>query len=90
MWKNDLREGKGKFYYNDGGIYYSEFKNGLREGKRILYYNNGDRYDAVWKNNLKEGSGIFFLLIEITKLDTIWTEIKLVIILQWKLLVKLF
>ena len=52
IWKNNLKEGKGIFYYNNGR-YEGELKNGKMEGKGIYYYNNGNRYEGDWKNDKK-------------------------------------
>ena len=35
--KNDLKEGKGILFYNNGNRYEGEFKNDLIEGKGIYY-----------------------------------------------------
>ena len=51
--KNDLREGKGIMYYNNGERYEGDYKNEKREGKGIFYNDNGDRYEGKWKNGLK-------------------------------------
>ena len=58
--KNDLREGKGIIYYNDGDRYEGEFKNDLRDGKGNYYFNDGSRYEGDWKIDLREGKGIFY------------------------------
>ena len=40
--KNDIREGKGKEYYENGNIkYYGDFKNGKYEGYGLLYNSDG-------------------------------------------------
>ena len=38
--KNNLREGRGMLYYNNGDIYKGDWKDGKAEGKGIFYYNN--------------------------------------------------
>ena len=50
-WNNDIKEGKGIFYHNNGDIYDGEFKNDKKEGKGIFYYNNGDKYEGEWKDD---------------------------------------
>jgi antitoxin component YwqK of YwqJK toxin-antitoxin module len=47
--KNNKREGKGIFYYNNGDRYEGDYKNDKREGKGILYFNDGDRYEGDFK-----------------------------------------
>ena len=56
-WRDFKREGKGIYYWNDGGIFQGYFKDDKREGKEILYFNDGDRYEGDFKDG-KEGKGI--------------------------------
>ena len=56
--KNNKKEGKGLFIYNNHNIYEGEFKNDKKDGKGILKYNDGTIYDGEWKEGLKEGRGI--------------------------------
>ena len=58
--KNNLRDGKGKIYWNDGERYEGDWKNDKWEGKGIYYWNDGRKYDGDWNNNKKEGKGIFY------------------------------
>ena len=51
--KNDKREGKGIYYWNNGSRYEGDFKNDNREGLGIYYYNNGDKYEGDRKNDRK-------------------------------------
>ena len=53
--RNNLREGKGIYYYHNGDRYEGEFRNNLREGKGIFYYNNGDRMVGDYYNNMPKG-----------------------------------
>ena len=52
--KNDLFEGKGIYYYNNGkwkgDRYEGDFKNDKKEGKGIYYKNNGDRRMGDYSN----------------------------------------
>ena len=57
---NDLKDGKGTYYWNDGDKYEGEYKNGKKDGKGIYYYNDGDRYEGDYKNDKREGKGIYF------------------------------
>ena len=42
--RNNNKEGKGIFYYNNGDRYEGDWRNGNKEGKGIFYYfNSGDR-----------------------------------------------
>ena len=54
---NNLKEGKGIQYYNNGDKYIGEWKNNLKEGNGTYFYNNGNKYVGEWKNDKKEGKG---------------------------------
>ena len=58
--KNDKKEGKRIYYYDNGDRYEGDFKNDKKEGKGIYYYNNGDKYEGAFKNDKKEGKGIYY------------------------------
>ena len=49
QFKNNLRDGKGIDYFNNGDRYEGDFKEEKREGKGIMYYKNGDRYEGDWR-----------------------------------------
>ena len=68
---NNLIEGKGIFYYNNGDKYEGDWKNNIREGKGILFYNNGNRYEGEFKNDLREGNGIFYFIMVINLKENI-------------------
>ena len=59
-WKNNKKEGKGIYYWNNGDKYDGDWRNGKFEGKGIYYYNNGDRYEGDWRNDKFEGKGIYY------------------------------
>ena len=58
-WKNDNKEGKWIYYYNEepikGDRYEGDFINDKEEGKGIYYYNNGDRSMGHYYNGKKIG-----------------------------------
>ena len=58
---NELRNGKGKMYYNDDkrDYYEGDWKDDLYEGKGKLVFKNGSYYLGDWKGGLKEGKGIY-------------------------------
>ena len=57
----DKREGKGKYYYENGEYYDGEFKNDLRNGKGIEYYKNKKvKYDGDFINDMYDGNGKFY------------------------------
>ena len=54
-----MRHGKGKFYYQDGGLYDGEWKNNKMDGKGVLSYSSGNvAYDGDWKEDEFSGFGI--------------------------------
>jgi hypothetical protein len=56
--KNGLREGYGKYIYEDGSFYIGEWKNGLKNGKGIIYYKNYTiKYEGNFLNGLFSGYG---------------------------------
>ena len=56
-WKNNLKHGKGSYYYKNGNIYKGEWFQGLMHGYGIMYYKNGDEYEGNWKYNKRTGYG---------------------------------
>lgn len=57
-WFENKKEGKGIFFYNDGGCYDGEWKNSKRHGKGLMIYSNGDTYEGYWLDDLKDGYGV--------------------------------
>ena len=57
---NELREGKGVYYFNNGDKYEGEWKKNNVDGKGIYYYDTGDIYKGEWKNNTEDGKGIYY------------------------------
>ena len=55
--ENNLKDGKGKFYYNNepwkDDKYEGEWKNDQREGKGVYYFNNENKYEGDWKMGYK-------------------------------------
>ena len=58
FWKNDKREGRGIYYYNDGDRYEGEWKNDNMEGKGIFSYKNGDIEIGDYSQNQKVGKHV--------------------------------
>ena len=47
-----MRHGKGKFYYQDGGMYDGMWEYNKMNGYGKLYYQSGElAYDGNWKND---------------------------------------
>lgn len=59
-YKNDLKDGHGIFYYNDGSIYEGGWKAGKRSGKGQLYSVDGAKYDGEWSLGKQSGFGVQF------------------------------
>eukprot|EP01084_Bolivina_argentea_P016344 30593_1 len=59
-WKNDLKHGKGTFYYKNGDKFEGMFHENVKCGHGIMYYSNGDKYEGDWKFNKKNGYGIYY------------------------------
>ncbi|KRX10097.1 Protein kinase-like domain [Pseudocohnilembus persalinus] len=59
--KNNMRNGQGKFYFQDGGLYEGQWKDNKMDGKGILYYQNGQKaYDGQWKDDMFNGYATLF------------------------------
>jgi len=43
-WKNNLKEGEGTYFYNDGTIYEGSWKKDMKSGKGTLHYENNFEY----------------------------------------------
>ncbi|WP_159519436.1 MORN repeat-containing protein [Sunxiuqinia indica] len=55
-WKDDKREGKGTFVWENEQRFVGEFKNNLRNGKGILFYPNGNQLEGTWVNDTLQGA----------------------------------
>ena len=58
--KNNLKEGKGILYFQNGDKYEGEFKNDKMDGKGVLYYANGEKFKGKFKEDKKIGKGKYF------------------------------
>jgi hypothetical protein len=60
-WKDDKRDGNGKYTWPDGDVYVGEYKDGKRNGKGKYTVNSGsnkgDVYDGEFKDNNPNGYG---------------------------------
>ena len=59
-YRNGLRNGEGKYYYDKGLKYEGQFVNGLREGHGVFYWEDGTRWEGPFKNNEMEGEGKYY------------------------------
>ncbi|KAL4475150.1 hypothetical protein ABPG74_001846 [Tetrahymena malaccensis] len=58
---NGMRHGRGKFYYQDGGLFDGEWRENKMHGKGILSYASGKpAYDGDWVDDKFEGFGILY------------------------------
>ena len=56
-----MRYGRGKFFYQDGGLYDGDWKQNRMEGQGKLYYQSGKlAYDGEWKNDQFYGQGVLY------------------------------
>lgn len=54
-WKNNKREGKGTYAWENGIKFEGEWKNNLRNGKGIQCYPNGEKLEGYWENDKING-----------------------------------
>ena len=58
-YKNEKREGYGKYIWENGEYYIGQWLNDKENGKGIIYYKNGNiKYDGDFVNGKYEGNGI--------------------------------
>jgi len=59
--RDNLRHGKGTFYYSDGGMYTGDWIAGSMEGFGTLYYAGGSKaYEGEWKEDKFHGKGVVY------------------------------
>jgi len=60
-WKNQVRQGKGRFRFVSGNEYLGEFERNQMQGYGTMTYSNGNRYEGEWVANQPYGKGTFEL-----------------------------
>jgi antitoxin component YwqK of YwqJK toxin-antitoxin module len=56
-----MRDGRGKFYYQDGGLYDGEWRENKMSGHGKLFYQSGKiAYDGEWSNDQFTGFGVLY------------------------------
>lgn len=50
MFRDDVREGKGVYYWKDGSRWEGEFKNNVMNGNGMYYAIDGDTFEANYEN----------------------------------------
>ncbi|KAK8805371.1 hypothetical protein WA158_002027 [Blastocystis sp. Blastoise] len=58
-YKDDKKNGKGKYIYSDGDYYDGDWIDDLENGRGRYVYNDGDEYDGDWKEGNMDGYGIY-------------------------------
>ncbi|CDW91836.1 protein kinase domain containing protein [Stylonychia lemnae] len=58
LWKNDKKDGYGRFVYVEGNYCIAEYKDGLRNGYGKYYSKDGWIYEGQYINDQKEGLGL--------------------------------
>ena len=54
--KDSVREGEGRVYYNGCLSFYGQYRNNEREGRGVRIKSNGEIFDGEWEKSLmKEG-----------------------------------
>lgn len=53
LWENNLPNGQGQIFRDDGGIYYGEVVNGLMHGKGKIDYPNGRKSNSMNTNKIE-------------------------------------
>ena len=49
--KNNQRNGKGIFYFKDGGYYEGEWENDMKNNTGKMIYDNGSVYEGEWEDD---------------------------------------
>lgn len=57
--KNNHREGYGRYIFPDGSVYMGEFHLGDMEGQGVYTFPNGDVYKGMFKDNMRNGQGTY-------------------------------
>jgi hypothetical protein len=57
MFKQNLPNGTGDYYWANQDHFHGDFANGKRHGEGILKYSNGGVYRGVFQNDKKSGQG---------------------------------
>lgn len=56
-----MRQGRGKFFYQDGGYYDGEWNRNKMNGYGKLYYQSGKlAYEGNWTDDQFSGKGILY------------------------------
>jgi len=59
-YKNNIKDGMGKFVYPDKSSYEGAWVEDKRSGEGVYKYANGDVYKGGWEGDVKAGQGSYF------------------------------
>lgn len=60
-WKNDKKEGAGKYFYSSSAFYEGQWSKDQKAGWGRMEYENGDVYEGEWLEDKHHGQGVLFL-----------------------------
>jgi hypothetical protein len=69
-WVNDKREGKGTYFYDDGGWYDGMWSNDQKEGWGRMHYMDSSIYEGEWHREMRHGQGV--LLLRMSDMNSIF------------------
>ncbi|KAJ3083158.1 hypothetical protein HDU99_000427 [Rhizoclosmatium hyalinum] len=58
QWKDDNRDGRGTYFYEDGSWYEGLWKEDQKEGWGRMNYIDGSVYDGEWHKEMRHGQGV--------------------------------
>ncbi|KAJ3031225.1 UNVERIFIED_CONTAM: hypothetical protein HDU68_005831 [Siphonaria sp. JEL0065] len=58
QWKNDKRDGRGTYFYEDGSWYEGLWMEDQKEGWGRMNYVDGSVYDGEWHKEMRHGQGV--------------------------------
>jgi hypothetical protein len=56
-WKAGNKEGRGTYWFADGGVYEGEYKQDLKDGRGVFRWADGAIYEGEWKEGRQDGKG---------------------------------
>ena len=58
--QDDMFNGQGRYYYNNGDKYIGDFVDNTKEGKGVLMFSDNDLYNGDFKDNKFNGKGTYY------------------------------
>ncbi|KAG7368986.1 TIR domain containing protein [Nitzschia inconspicua] len=56
--KENLRNGMGRYFLPDGSVYDGQFRDGVMNGRGLFTWSDGSMYDGEWKDGKRNGQGL--------------------------------